>query len=141
MIEEDQYWSPVYARWIDDRFWSTTRDVFKPMLPPIVRNFLPATVRKDIKKTLHSQGIGRHAEEEIYNHAEELIDVFSERLGERPCFSTDAPTVFDAASYGMFENFIHGTQYLPQKAAAKKHANIVRYTENLRDSCFPEFKV
>jgi hypothetical protein len=82
MIEEDQYWSPVYARWIDDRFWSTTRDVFKPMLPPIVRNFLPATVRKDIKKTLHSQGIGRHAEEEIYNHAEELIDVFSERLGE-----------------------------------------------------------
>ena len=140
MIEEDLYWSLVYARWIDDRFWSTTRDVFKPMLPPIVRNFLPAIVRKDIKKSLHSQGIGRHTEEEIYDHAEELIDVFAELLGDRPYFLSDEPTVFDAACYGMFENILHGTQNLPQKDAAKKHANIVRYTESLRDRYFPEFK-
>ena len=100
-LEERLYWAVVYSRWIEDSNWHSIRDNFFGVLPKLIRGPISNKIRKDMKKTLHGQGIGRHSREQIYDFAQRDIKALSELLGDKPFLFGDTPTRYDCTGLAM----------------------------------------
>jgi glutathione S-transferase len=84
MLDETFYWAMVYSRWIDPRVWPALKQKFFGNFPPVVRDILPAMIRRTVKRALHAQGTGRHSAKEIYFLADKCLQALSDFLGEKP---------------------------------------------------------
>ncbi len=58
LIEEHLYWVLVHSRWIENG--DTIRRVFFAPVPALMRKFVFKMVVKQVKSSLHGQGMGRH---------------------------------------------------------------------------------
>lgn len=65
-LEENVYWILLYSRWIDEDGWAHQGPIIKNMMPALVRAFMPALIRRGVRKSLVAHGIGRHPPEGIY---------------------------------------------------------------------------
>jgi len=61
LMEENLYWSNVYARWCEPRNWEITKAAFFSRLPTPQRLFVPAVVRRILKREMYGHGMGRHS--------------------------------------------------------------------------------
>jgi hypothetical protein len=78
MLDETFYWAMVYSRWIDPRVWPALKQKFFGNFPPVVRDILPAMIRRTVKRALHAQGTGRHSAKEIYFLADKCLQALSD---------------------------------------------------------------
>ena len=137
MLEESAYFVMVYARWVYPPGWKITREVFFGKMPALLRAFLPGMIQKNIKKTLHGQGIGRHSHEEIMAFGKADLDALSQILGDKPYLLGNEPTSIDAVGYG----FLAQVMYTPFEdevvTYAKTLKNLLAYTNRMRDRYYP----
>ncbi len=138
MLDDHFYWTGVYSRWIDDRFWPTVKQAFFDGLPPLARTLVPVVVRRKIRRALHAQGTGRHSREEIYAMAADDLAALADFLADKPYFLGDRPTTLDATTYGFLANVLLVTLDTPQKAAARTHANLCQYVARMEERYFPD---
>jgi hypothetical protein len=54
MLDEGFYWTGVYSRWVDDRVWPTIKKQFFGHMPPVLRDILPAMIRRKVKRDRRS---------------------------------------------------------------------------------------
>ncbi len=136
MLEERTYWVGVYSRWIDARFWPQTRATAFGGLPPVIRSVVATLVRRQVRGALHGQGVGRHAEAEIYAMAQADIDAVAAQLGDRPYFMGAAPSSVDATVFAFTASILVPPMASPAKDAVLRHANLVAYVERLQAHYF-----
>ncbi len=137
MLEERLYWVMAYSRWIDERCWPVTREVFFGHLPPLVNQFVPKLVRDTVRKQLEAQGIGRHAADDIYALGQMDLLALATFLGTKPFMMGDTVSELDAVAYAFVANCVVPPLESPLRAAARSHANLVAYVERMRQRCFP----
>jgi hypothetical protein len=65
MLEEHLYWAVVHARWMDDANFAKGPRHFFRTVPAPMRPLVVAMIRRQLRRTLHGQGVGRHSPEEI----------------------------------------------------------------------------
>lgn len=138
MLDEHLYWTIVYSRWIDDRYWPTIRAEFFKIIPGPFRGLIAAMIRRGVRKVLHGQGMGRHTADEIYAFAARDIDALAGLLGDKPYFLGGAPRRVDAVCYAYLAGCYHATLESPLTHMVTKHPSLAAYTDRMRDRYFPE---
>lgn len=140
MLEERFYWAVVYSRWLDDATWPQLRTRFFRSLPPVLRQLLPPVVRRQVRRDLRGQGLGRHSQAEIYGLAEDDLRAVSVFLDNKPFFLGEAPTSTDAIVYSFLATAIHATLDTPLRRAGRAFPNLVAYCDRMRERYFSDLE-
>jgi glutathione S-transferase len=128
-LEEGFYFVMLYLRWGLDANFPTMRAEFKKMLP----GFIVPLIRRDIKKKLHAQGTGRHAEDTAMAMGVGDMEAVSDLLGDKPFFLGDTPRTIDATVFAFVDTSLRFPNDNPIKQATRKRANLVAYSERVRE--------
>jgi glutathione S-transferase len=124
LLEEHFYFILAWSRWIDPEGWRSVRPGMFGFLPPGPRHVVAGLVRRDMRRVLAGQGIGRHSREEIYALGRADLEAVSALLGDGPFFFLDRPTTFDAVAYGFLANVLFVPVETELKRTAFEFANL-----------------
>lgn len=136
LFEEHLYWILLYSRWLDERFWPTTRQVFFGHLPVFIKPVLPPLIRVSIRKQLFAQGIGRHTQDEIYELGNQDIQAIAAFLGDKAFFLGDQPSELDAVAYAFIANVLIPPMDSPLRATAQSLENLQAYCQRMQARYF-----
>ena len=129
LIENHLNWAFVYARFGQrDRNWDENKRALFGELPPVVRQIVPAYVRRRMVKAMWGHGMGRHSEEEIHRLGRQDLDSLSDFLGEKRWFMGETPCTLDASAFGLLANIL----WCPIESPLKEHLNGLK---NLTEFC------
>jgi glutathione S-transferase len=101
MAEEHLYWAVVETRWMDDDNFARGPAYFFDSVPAPVRPVVKFMVRRQVRRTLHGQGMGRHTKHEIAALAERTIGNISDYLGTKPYLMGERPAGVDATIFAF----------------------------------------
>ena len=139
MLEEHLYFAVLRDRWMVDESWAKVKDVFFSSMPFLVRDVLPAMVRRQVRKALHGQGMGRHSEAELVKLGTADIDALSTHLGDKPFMMGANATTVDCIAIGFVANLIKTPFEGPFNRHARQIDNLVHYNERAMARLFPNW--
>jgi glutathione S-transferase len=132
LFEESLYWVALYTRWIEESIYVETRQVFFGGIPSIMRELIAGRVRREVRKSLLAQGMGRHSREEIYEIGKADLNTLAVWLGDKPFFMGANATSLDAIAYAFLANIL----VPPLESSLKDHAvslpNLRAYCERMK---------
>jgi glutathione S-transferase len=139
MCEDHLYWAGLHARWmIDENFDKGPRRFFDAA-PVVLRPFIVAMVRRQMRRNLWGHGMGRHTEAEMDQLALRDIDALADFLagkaylmGSRPC-GADA-SIFPFVAHALCPLFATAI-----RTRTEQKANLVAYRDRLMEQYFPAF--
>jgi len=137
-LDEGLYWCLVYSRWVKDDTWPLINKAFFGDMPVPLKWFLPNIIRKDVKKTLHRQGYGRHSETELLIVADQHFSALSTLLGDRDYFFGEQACTFDAVAYAALCEFITVNFDNSFNQAAKKYQNLVDFCQRIEHQYYQD---
>ena len=127
MAEDNLYWAIIDARWMqDDNFDKGPRTYFQAVPAPI-RPLIMAVVRRQVRRSLHGQGIGRHTRDEIVELANRSVDAIATYLGDKPFFMGGEPKGVDATMFAFVASALCPLFSTPIREHAERHDNLRRY--------------
>jgi glutathione S-transferase len=138
MLEDHLYFALVHARWmLDVNFERGPRRLIEKMAgaaAPLVA----AMARRNVRKLLHSQGMGRHSEAEIVEFAKRDLDALSTLLGDKPYLLGNEPSGADATMYAFVASVLCREFESPIHVHADRHTNLRDYNERMRQRFYPD---
>jgi glutathione S-transferase len=140
MAEDQTYWALVHARWMNDANFYNGPAKFFGKIPAPLRPLVIAMVRRQLRKILHGQGIGRHSDAEIVSLATRSIEAISAYLGQKPFFMGSEPAGIDAAMFAFVAGALCPVFDTPIRTAAEGHGNLKGYVGRMATRFYPEFK-
>ena len=132
MVEESLAFIMLYERWMTPAGWDILKPAFFPGLPPLVRNALPAFVRRSIGKSLHGQGAGRHSPDELAALGRRDLDAIACLLDQTPFAMGDKPTSFDATLFGFLLNLTDTPFQGPSHLYARQNPVLTAYVARMK---------
>ena len=140
MTEDHLYWAFVDVRWLDDgNFWKGPSEFFK-RVPAPVRPVVIALVRRQVRKSLHAQGMGRHSPEEKVRLAVRDVDAIADYLGDKRYFMGSEPSSVDATLFAFAIGILCPLFETPIRTAAERHDNLRRYVGRMTARYYPGLK-
>lgn len=97
MAEEHLYFHGMADRWANDEVWPHVRDLYFSMIPGLLRPLITRSIRRDVLRGLHGQGLGRFNEAERLARAEHDLRAIATRVTTRDYLFGDQPTAADAS--------------------------------------------
>ena len=131
LFEDHFYFIGLYSRWIDPVGWAVLKPAFFSSLPPGIRDVVAGLVRRQMRRDLKGQGIGRHSQDEIYAMGRTDLRAIAVHLGNRSYFFGDGPTTIDAIAYGFLANLYFVPIETELKRIALEFDNLRVYAERL----------
>ncbi len=139
MCEDHLYWAGLHARWMVDANFDKGPRQFFDEAPTALRPLIIAMVRRQVRRNLWGQGMGRHTTAEMEELVAPDINALADVLADKPYLMGDRPCGADAAIFPMiahalcprFETAIH--------TCAKQRPNLVAYNDRLMRQYFPDF--
>jgi len=101
LAEEHLYWMMVASRWLDDDWWPNVVDGFFGEIPGFVRGLVSRMARKEVVKTYHLHGLGRHSLDEQKGFARRDLAALNGSIAANGFLLTDEPNYFDFAIAGI----------------------------------------
>jgi glutathione S-transferase len=138
MIEEHLHWVMMWSRWIQPHNWAANKAAIFGRFPPVLRDAFAAIARRQIRKEIWGQGLGRHSESEVFALGRQDLIALSDFLAEKPFFLGDRATTLDATAFGLLTNVIWCPVESPLKVDALGHENLVAFCERVCDRYYPE---
>jgi glutathione S-transferase len=139
MCEEHLYWAGVHARWmVDANFDKGPRQFFNPIPAPL-RPLAVLMARRQFKRNLWGQGIGRHTIPEIEALGVRDIDAVADILGDKPYMMGAAATAVDASAFPFIAHALCPLFDTAITASAMGKPNLVAYSDRLMQQYFPSF--
>jgi glutathione S-transferase len=138
MLEDHLYWAVMQARWmIDENFHAGPR-VFFEAVPAPLRPLVHAMVRRQVRRNLKGQGIGRHSEDDICRLAVRDLAALADFLGDKPYLMGEAPCGADATVFGFVAGTLAPCFKTPIRVAAELQPNLVAYRDRLMARYYPQ---
>jgi glutathione S-transferase len=139
MLEEHLYFVILYYRWQEEAAWRTylpTMHAYGAKLgvPRPLRGLILGTVRNQLKRDLHGQGVGRHSPDEVAAMGQTVIAAVADFIGERPFLLGPDPTSFDATSYAFLASVMDAPFASPFKDSANERQNLRAYVDRMKAS-------
>ncbi len=138
MLEEHLYWALVHARWIDDANFAKGPRSFFRAAPAPIRPLVIAMVRRQLRRTLHGQGLGRHSPEEIVALGTRSIEATADFLDIKPFMMGADPTGLDATAFAFVAGVLCPLFETPLRTAGERHDNLKRYVGRMTARFYPE---
>ncbi len=138
MLEDHLYWILVDARWMNDENFNKGPRMFFNAVPAPARSLVVWLVRKEVRRNLWGQGLGRHTGEELLRLAKQDYAALATILGDKPYLLGDRPCGYDASCYAFIASALVPLFDHPAIDAIKQHPNLVAYSQRMRAQYFPE---
>ena len=138
LCEDNLYWAVVQSRWMIDENFNAGPVQFFEAVPAVVRPLIVPMVRRQVRRDLKGQGMGRHSETEIAELATRGIDGIAAFLGDKPYLMGDSPCAADASVFSTVSSLLCEVFDTPLHDATKRHENLVAYRDRLMAQYFPE---
>jgi glutathione S-transferase len=138
LFEDHLYFILAYSRWLDPEGFAVIGPAFLAFLPKAVRPAASMLVRMRIRRMLWSQGIARHAPDEIYAFGREDLHAVSAFLADKPFFMGEQLTTIDAVAYGFLANILFVPVETELKRAALDFPNLVAWCESIESGLYGE---
>jgi glutathione S-transferase len=139
MAEDNLYWALVDARWFNDANFAKGPKEFFQKIPAPLRPLMIAFIRRQLKRTLYGQGMGRHNHTEIVALGTRSIAAIAEFLGTKPFFMGSEPTGVDAAIFAFVAGTLCPHFDTPLRTTAERHNNLRYYIGRMTARYYPEF--
>jgi glutathione S-transferase len=134
MLEEHLYWALVYFRWQDDAGFAALRGPVFGVLPRPIAPLAAWMVRRQVRKQLRQQGMGRFAPDEVLERARRDLEAAAQALGAGPFFAGPRPGRIDATAYGILTNIVDAVPPSPLTALAARYPRLAAYTARMREA-------
>jgi glutathione S-transferase len=138
MLEDNLYWAVVHDRWMDDANFDVGPRNFFGAVPAPVRPFVVVMIRRQVRRFLYGQGMGRHSREEITSLATRSIDATANFLGTKPYMMGAEPTGLDATAFAFIAGVLCPVFETPARIAAERHDNLKSYVERMMARFYPD---
>lgn len=138
MCEDHLYWALVYERWMDDARFEAGPRKFFAAIPMPMRPFVVTIVRRQIRRNLWGQGLGRHSQEELTQLAKHAITSIADYLADKPCLLGERVCGADASVFPCVAGFLSRTFETPIRAAVEQRPNLVAYSDRMMGRYYPE---
>jgi glutathione S-transferase len=138
MAEDNLYWALVDARWFDEQNFAKGPLEFFRKIPAPMRPLIVAFVRRQLKRTLHGQGMGRHTRDDIIALGTRSIAAIADLLGSKPFFMGSEPTGVDASMFAFVAGTLCPQFDTPMRTVAESHGNLRRYVGRMAARYYPE---
>ena len=125
LIEHHFYFINAYFRWEDHG--DAVKETYFADVPSFMRGFVFKSVHKQLTKSLHMQGLGRHSRAELIEFGRQDVEAIAAQLGSTNYFLSDKPSSIDASLYGALHNLIDCEHDGPIKDFSMNHQNLVDY--------------
>jgi glutathione S-transferase len=83
LVEDHFYFIGVWSRWMDPEGWQSFGPALFGSLAPPLRQIIAPFVRRQVRHSLHAQGLGRHSRTELYAMGRADLEALAVAL-ERP---------------------------------------------------------
>ena len=138
MVEDHLYWALVDARWSDDANFAKGPSEFFRKIPAPVRPFMIAFIRRQVRRALYGQGMGRHTPAEIIALGTRSIAAIAEFLGTKPFLMGTEPTGIDASIFAFVASTLCPQFNTPLRTAAERHPNLGGYVGRMTARYYPD---
>jgi glutathione S-transferase len=141
MCEEHLYWLLVHDRWMDKDNFEKGPKHFFDVVPAAVRPFLRHVIRRQVRKSLWAQGLGRHTETERLSLGIGDINAIAEFMGSNPYLLGSRISGADASTFAMLWGA--GAPFFRSELNLyiRQHKPIMTYIDRIRGQFFPEFSL
>jgi glutathione S-transferase len=138
LMEDNLYWITIRWRWLDDENFKRGPTIFFSAIPGLVRPLVERMVRRKVRQNLHAHGLGRHTDTEQMAIAAKTLASLSAILGDKPYLMGSQPCGTDATLFAFVAGVLCPHFESPLRKEAEKHANLIRYAENMQARYFAE---
>ena len=138
MLEDQLYWAVVHERWMDDANFDKGPRTFFRKIPAPMRPFLVPMIRRQVRRALHGQGMGRHSPEEIVALGTRSIDAIADFLGAKPFLMGSEPTGVDATAFAFIAGLLCPVFETKLRTAAERRDNLRRYVGRMTVRFYPD---
>jgi glutathione S-transferase len=138
MLEDHLYWAVVHDRWMDDVNFDKGPRTFFRKIPAPLRPFLVPMIRRQVRRALHGQGMGRHSPEEIVALGTRSIDATADFLGTKPYLMGSEPTAVDATAFAFLAGVLCPLFDTKLRTAAERRDNLRRYVGRMTVRFYPD---
>ena len=137
-LEENLYWCIVHSRWINDDTWPIVKANFFDAMPFPLNKIIPIVARRSVRANINGHGMGKHSDEEIMHIAKCSLQSLSTLLDEKDFFFGDQLSSLDITAYVMISSLTQASLDTPMNHMAKEFDNLVRYTQKIQQTYYPE---
>ncbi len=141
LCEDQFYWLIVHERWMDDAIFDRGPRTFFKAVPAPVRPLIVWKVRKDVKRALWGQGVGRHTNAERLTLGRKTLLALANALGDKDYLMGPEPCGADASLWSSVASVLCPHFGTPLGAVAAQHANLVAYRDRGMARWFPDLGV
>ena len=138
LLEEHFYWLMVHDRWMNDANFDKGPRQFFLRAPAPIRPVVRWMVRRQVRKALHAQGLGRHLDAERLELGKHDIDCVAILLGANRYLLGDRPCGADATLF----SFLLGALCPLFESELRRHieskANLTEYVARMSREFYPE---
>ncbi len=138
MCEDHLYWLMVHARWIDPANFERGPASFFNAVPALARPLVRALVRRQIRRALHAQGVGRYTGAERILLADRAFASISAILGQKPYLMGGNPCGADATVFSFVAGSLCPLFEGGLRSKAEAYPNLRSYCSRLTQQFFPE---
>jgi len=138
MAEDNLDWTLVDARFFDEANFAKGPKNFFRKIPAPMRPLMVAFIRRQLKRTLYGQGMGRHTGAEIVALGTRSIAAITDFLGPKPFFMGGEPSGADATMLAFVAGALCPHFDTPLRTAAQCHENLRRYVGRMTARYYPE---
>ena len=134
LAEDHLYWLMVASRWLDDAWWPNVVEGFFGYLPGVVRPLAAGSARRQVGRTYHLQGLGRHTLEEQKGFARRDLDALDAAVPVTGFLFGAAPGIFDFTVAGMMAGIYDNQPATWVTLLAQSCENLHAYTERVQET-------
>jgi glutathione S-transferase len=138
MLDEGLYFAMVHLRWGNDAAWQVYKPRIGRGLGP-ARHFLPL-IRRSVKKSLHAQGTGRHAPDEIERIAIADFSALAAIIGTREFVLGERPSTCDASAFAFIESVTGFPHPSRPREFVMQEARLMDYRARVRARWWSDLK-
>lgn len=134
LAEEHLYWLMVASRWLDDKWWPNIVDGFFGFVPGLFRGFASNAARKEVRKTLHLHGLGRHSQDEQDGFARRNFQAIADAVGDGPFLFGDDVCVHDFAVASVLTGMIDNKPETSMTRMINDFPTLIDYAERVQSA-------
>ena len=132
LAEEHLYWMIVASRWLEDDWFPNVVEGFFHIAPWPVRGFVARQAQKEVKKTYHLQGLGRHSKEEQIKFAREDLSALSDQIEAERYITGGRQTVFDFTIASLLVGLMDNEPVTWLSEIAKEYPVLREYVDRIQ---------
>ena len=137
LLEDHLYWVVVRERWLDDANFNRGPRRFFDRAPAPIRPLVIAMIRRQVRRNLYGQGLGRHSSEELDRLAARGIDGIAAFLGDKPWLMGATPCGADATAFAFVAGLLCPQFETASRRHAQTHANLIAYRNRGMATWYP----